>query len=221
MAAPKRGPRLGAGPAHQKQLLAGLASDLFVHGRITTTRAKAKTLRPYAEKLITKAKRGDLDARRAALSRLRDRDVVAYLFEEVAPRFAGREGGYTRIMKLDPRPGDGAQMAVVELVEQGDVGEGEAYVEQGRAQRARRLFGRLSPRRAGSEGAVPSDEELDLDLEGEELEGPEPPAGAPVGRAGAAEEPEDSEETDEESEATAEAADGPEGAGDEEDDGKS
>lgn len=116
MPAPKRGPRLGGGPAHQRQLLANLASDLFRHGQIRTTLAKAKLLRPYAERLLTKAKRGDLHARRQVLADLRDRDVVAYLFEEVAPRFADRDGGYTRILKLGPRKGDNAPMALIEQI---------------------------------------------------------------------------------------------------------
>jgi large subunit ribosomal protein L17 len=115
--APKKGPRLGAGPAHQKLMLSGLASQLFVHEAITTTEAKARALRPYAEKLITFAKRGDLTARREVLRTIPDRDVVARLFTEIAPRFAERPGGYTRILKLGQRRGDGAPMARIELVE--------------------------------------------------------------------------------------------------------
>jgi large subunit ribosomal protein L17 len=141
MPTPKRGPRLGGGPAHQKHLLAGLASDLFRHGRITTTEAKAKALRPYAERLITKAKQGDLHARRQVLAKLHDRDVVAYLFEDVAPRFAERNGGYTRILKLEPRKGDGARMALIELVEQG-AAAGEEVIEEAKQGRMRGLFGR-------------------------------------------------------------------------------
>ena len=120
MPTPKRGPRLGGSPAHQRLMLSNLAADLFRHGRITTTEAKAKALRPFAERLITKAKRGDLHARRIVLARLRDRDVVARLFDEVAPRFSGRQGGYLRILRLDPRKGDSARMALVELVAEGD-----------------------------------------------------------------------------------------------------
>ncbi len=116
MPTPTRGPRLGGSAAHQKHILANLATELFRHGRITTTQAKARALRPYAERLITKAKRGDLHARRLVLAKLHDRDVVAHLFEEVAPRFADRAGGYTRILKLDPRKGDNARMALIELV---------------------------------------------------------------------------------------------------------
>ena len=120
MPTPTRGPRLGGSAAHEKHILANLATELFRHGRITTTQAKARALRPYAERLITKAKRGDLHARRLVLAKLHDRDVVAHLFEEVAPRFTQREGGYTRILKLDPRKGDRARMALIELVERGD-----------------------------------------------------------------------------------------------------
>jgi large subunit ribosomal protein L17 len=108
---------LGGSAAHQKHILANLATELFRHGRITTTQAKARALRPYAERLITKAKRGDLHARRLVLAKLHDRDVVAHLFEEVAPRFKERDGGYTRILKLDPRKGDRARMALIELVD--------------------------------------------------------------------------------------------------------
>jgi large subunit ribosomal protein L17 len=114
---PKKGPRLGSSPSHQRLLLSGLASQLFVHEAIDTTEAKAKALRPYAEKLITYAKRGDLAARRQVLKDIPDRDVVARLFHEIGPRFSERPGGYTRILKLGQRKGDGAPMARIELVE--------------------------------------------------------------------------------------------------------
>ena len=117
MPRPKKGPRLGAGPAHQKQLLGGLASALFEHERVRTTEAKAKALRPVAERLITFAKRGDVSARREVLKLVPDRDVVHRLFSEIAPRMADRGGGYTRILKIGPRKGDGAAMALVELVD--------------------------------------------------------------------------------------------------------
>ena len=117
MPRPKRGSRLGSNPGHQKLLLSTLASQLFVNEAINTTEAKAKMLRPYAEKLITSARRGDLAARRQVLKDIPDRDVVARLFHEIAPRFEGRPGGYTRILKLGPRKGDGAAMARIELVE--------------------------------------------------------------------------------------------------------
>ena len=117
MPKPKKGPRLGSSPSHQRLLLSGLASQLFVHEAIDTTEAKAKALRPYAEKLITYAKRGDLAARRQVLKDIPDRDVVARLFHEIGPRFSERPGGYTRILKLGPRQGDAAEMALIELVD--------------------------------------------------------------------------------------------------------
>ncbi len=117
MPKPKKGPRLGSGPAHQRLMLNTLAAQLFVHERINTTEAKAKALRPVAERMITFAKRGDLAARREVLKDIPDRDVVHKLFAEIAPRYADRPGGYTRILKLGPRKGDGAPMAVIELVE--------------------------------------------------------------------------------------------------------
>jgi large subunit ribosomal protein L17 len=117
---PKKGQRLGAGPAHQRRLLSTMAAQLFVHEAIDTTEAKAKALRPYAERLITKARRGDLAARRDVLKDITDRDVVARLFHEIGPRFDDRHGGYTRILKLGPRKGDGAPMARIELVDRGE-----------------------------------------------------------------------------------------------------
>jgi large subunit ribosomal protein L17 len=116
MPRPKKGPRLGSGPAHERLMLGGLASQLFQHGRITTTEAKAKALRPLAEHLITFAKRGDVHARRQVLKTVPDRDVVHKLFSEIGPRFAERSGGYTRILKLGQRKGDGAAMALIELL---------------------------------------------------------------------------------------------------------
>jgi len=141
MPTPKRGTRLAGGPSQQKAMLRNQASDLFRHGRIRTTQARAKMLRPYAEKLITKARSGDLHKRRQVLSELHDRDVVAHLFEEVAPRFVDRDGGYTRIIKLGPRPGDNAPMALIELVDMGD-DTGDQAIEQSKAKRSRGLFGR-------------------------------------------------------------------------------
>jgi large subunit ribosomal protein L17 len=116
MPTPKKGARLGGSPAHQRLIVANLATSLFEHGRITTTEAKARVLRPFAEKLITKAKKGDLHNRRQVLSTIRDKGVVHSLFEEIAPRYAERPGGYTRITKIGPRKGDNAPMAVIELV---------------------------------------------------------------------------------------------------------
>jgi large subunit ribosomal protein L17 len=116
MPAPTKGARLGGSAAHQRLILSNLASQLFEHGRIVTTEAKAKRLRPLAEKLITKAKRGDIHARRLVLTTVRDKGVVHTLFTEIAPGLADREGGYTRITKVGPRKGDNAPMAVIELV---------------------------------------------------------------------------------------------------------
>lgn len=116
MPTPKKGARLGGSPAHQRLILSNLATALFEHGRITTTETKARVLRPVAEKLITKAKKGDLHNRREVLKTIRDKSVVHTLFTEIAPQFAERPGGYTRITKVGPRKGDNAPMAVIELV---------------------------------------------------------------------------------------------------------
>jgi large subunit ribosomal protein L17 len=150
MPTPTKGPRLGGGPAHEKLLIANLARALFSEGRIRTTEAKAKRLRPQAERLITFAKRGDVASRRQVLTVVRDKAVVHTLFAEIAPRFADRQGGYTRILKLGPRPGDGAPMVLIELVEQGD-GERPGDTEEGGR---RRRFGRRRGRpEAAPEGA--------------------------------------------------------------------
>src|SRR5215218_9160284 len=117
MPTPTKGARLGGGPAHERLMLANLATALFEHGKITTTEAKAKRLRPLAERLITFAKRGDLHARRRVMTVVRDKSVVHELFAEIGPRYGNRYGGYTRITKVGPRKGDNAPMAVIELVE--------------------------------------------------------------------------------------------------------
>lgn len=121
MPKPKKGPRLGSGPQHQKLMLGGLAASLFEHEKVRTTEAKARALRPVAERLITFAKKGDVHARRQVLRLVADRDVVHRLFSEIAPRYAERGGGYTRILKLGPRKGDGAPMAILELVDRPEV----------------------------------------------------------------------------------------------------
>ena len=130
MPTPTKGPRLGGSPAHEKLMLANLATSLFEHGRITTTETKAKRLRPLAEKLVTFAKRGDLHARRQVMTTIRDKNVVHHLFAEIGPRYENRPGGFTRITKVGHRKGDNAPMAVIELVEaltvsQQAVGEAE------------------------------------------------------------------------------------------------
>jgi large subunit ribosomal protein L17 len=117
MPSPAKGARLGGSPAHERHILANLATALFEHGRITTTQAKARRLRPVAERLITKAKRGDLHARRQVLSTIGNKSIVHILFTEIGPRYGNRNGGYTRIVKIGPRKGDNAPMAIIELVE--------------------------------------------------------------------------------------------------------
>ena len=131
MPTPTKGARLGGSPAHQKAILSNLATNLFEHGSITTTEAKARRLRPFAERLISKAKRGDLHNRRQVLSVIRDKTVVHVLFTEIGPRYADRPGGYTRITKIGPRKGDNAPMAVIELVE-------ESFTPKARATRSQR-----------------------------------------------------------------------------------
>ena len=116
MPKPTKGPRLGGSPTHERMLLANLASQLFEHGRVTTTETKAKRVRPLAEKLITKAKRGDLHSRRIVLKTITDKGVVHVLFTEIAPKLADRDGGYTRITKIGNRQGDNAPMAIIEIV---------------------------------------------------------------------------------------------------------
>lgn len=119
MPTPSKGPRLGGGPAHERLLLSTLATQLFQHGRITTTETKARRVRPLAERMITFAKRGDLASRRRVMSVIRDKSVVHTLFAEIGPRFAERDGGYTRITKVGPRKGDNAPMAVIEVLTEG------------------------------------------------------------------------------------------------------
>src|SRR5215212_1634406 len=180
MPTPTKGPRLGGGPAHEKLIIANLARALFSEGRIRTTEAKAKRLRPQAERLITFAKRGDVAARRQVLTVVRDKAVVHTLFAEIAPRFADRNGGYTRILKLGPRPGDGAPMVLIELVDQGD-GERPAAADAEDGGGRRRRFGRRSraeapeganraERRAAMRRRGPAPGEAEAALAGEDLE---------------------------------------------------
>jgi large subunit ribosomal protein L17 len=131
MPKPTKGPRLGGSSSHQKAILANLATSLFEHGRIKTTEPKARALRPYAEKLITHAKKGTLHNRREVLKKIRDKDVVHNLFAEIGPFFSDRNGGYTRIIKVENRKGDNAPMAVIELVQEKTV-----TAEADRARRA-------------------------------------------------------------------------------------
>jgi large subunit ribosomal protein L17 len=149
MPTPTKGHRLGGSPAHERHILANLATALFQHGRITTTEAKARRLRPVAERLITFAKRGDLHARRHVLTVVTDKGVVHQLFTEIAPEFSERDGGYTRITKIGPRKGDNAAMAVIELV------RGEPAAAKPR-RRARRAEGRPAAAGGQASSAAPS-----------------------------------------------------------------
>jgi large subunit ribosomal protein L17 len=165
MPQPKKGPRLGSSPSHQRRMLSNLALSLFENERIQTTEAKAKMLRPFAERLITKAKNGSVHHRRQVLSVIEDRSVVHKLFDDIGPRFAARNGGYTRILKLGPRSGDGAPMALVELVEEGAV-VSETSEGGGGPRRRLRAPRRRTPQDkpvqpAGEEAAQASDVEVE------------------------------------------------------------
>ncbi len=151
MPTPTRGPRLGGSSAHQRHILANLATALFEHGKITTTEARARRLRPFAERLITFAKRGDLHARREVLTVVTDKGVVHTLFTEIGPRFATRDGGYTRITKIGPRKGDNAPLAVIELLPE----ETTASPRRRRARRAQPA----APPRAATATATPDEAE--------------------------------------------------------------
>ncbi len=158
MPAPKKGPRLGSNPSHQALMLSNLALSLFEHERVKTTEAKAKLLRPYAERLITKAKKGDVHNRRQVLSTIEDRAVVHKLFADIAPRFADRNGGYTRILKLGPRNGDNAPMALIELVEDGGATTTTTTGDDsGAAATRRRRLSRPGRRRSGADSNLPQD----------------------------------------------------------------
>ena len=159
MPTPTKGARLGGSAAHQKHMLANLATALFEHGKITTTEARARRLRPYAEKLITFAKRGDLHARRQVLTVVTDKSVVHTLFTEIGPSFAERDGGYTRITKIGQRKGDAARMAVIELVTE----EAVAAKPRRRARRTteRGRSGRCRDATAAADALTPRPREAD------------------------------------------------------------
>ncbi|MFV0406850.1 MAG: 50S ribosomal protein L17 [Propioniciclava sp.] len=150
MPKPTKGPRLGGSPSHERIILANLASQLFDHGQITTTVTKAKRVRPLAEKLITKAKRGDLHSRRIVLKTIPSKRIVYVLFKHIAPTMAGRDGGYTRITKIGHRQGDNAPMAVLELVTES--------VEESRSRKAKAKPAKAQPAKAKADKVAPSDE---------------------------------------------------------------
>ncbi len=155
MPTPTKGARLGGSAAHQRHLLANLATALFEHGKITTTEARARRLRPYAERLITFAKRGDLHARRRVLTVVGDKSVVHTLFTEIGPQFAARDGGYTRITKIGPRKGDNAPLAVIELIPD------EAEARPSRRRRARRAQPAARPARPTAAAEAEADAEAE------------------------------------------------------------
>jgi large subunit ribosomal protein L17 len=187
MPTPTKGPRLGGSPSHERMIIANLARSLFTLGRIRTTEAKARRLRPQAERLITFAKRGDVAARRQVLTVVRDKAVVHKLFAEIAPRFADRQGGYTRILKLGPRPGDAAPMALIELVEQGegapagtDGGRRGRFRRRGAGQPAPEGANRAQRRAAARRRAAPAEDEAAAALAGEEAGTEEPRPDVPT-----------------------------------------
>ncbi len=165
MPKPTKGPRLGGSSSHQKAILANLATSLFEHGRIKTTEPKARALRPYAEKLITHAKKGTLHNRREVMKKIRDKDVVHALFAEIGPFFADREGGYTRIVKVEARKGDNAPMAVIELVREKTVTS-----EANRAKRAAGNAAKVAP-------AAAAPQEVAEEIPADEIPAEEAPAG--------------------------------------------
>jgi large subunit ribosomal protein L17 len=202
---PKKGPSLGAHPAHQRLMLRNLARSLFENERITTTEAKAKLLSPYAERLITKAKKGSVHHRRQVLSALGDRAVTHKLFADIAPRFSSRNGGYTRVLKVGPRSGDGAPMALIELLG-GAPARGTAPTEE--ETRRRRL---RRPRRRGAAGELPQDKPVRSQAAEAGAAGTPPDKAEPVPEVGP---PTDEEEGPEAATPDAgPAGEGPSGAG--------
>jgi large subunit ribosomal protein L17 len=188
MPSPTKGPRLGGGPAHERLMLANLATSLFAHRRITTTEAKAKRLRPLAERMVTFAKRGDLHARRRVMTVIRDKGVVHELFTEIAPLVAERPGGYTRITKIGPRKGDNAPMAVIELVLE-PYSPKQATVKEAEAATGRAARGTRAPARGKAAGDAPAKETREETAAKEPATEGASTAVAPDGEAAAAETP--------------------------------
>jgi large subunit ribosomal protein L17 len=200
MPKPTKGPRLGGSSSHQKAILANLATALFEHGRIKTTEPKARALRPYAEKLITHAKKGTLHNRREVLKKIRDKDIVHSLFAEIGPFFADRDGGYTRIIKVEARKGDNAPMAVIELVQEKTVtSEAERARRAGASKAAAKKAAPEAAKKAAPEAPpkpAPEAEEVAAEAESETVEAetteaetatPEPEAEAEAAEPEAAE----------------------------------
>ncbi len=183
MPTPTKGPRLGGGPAHERLILANLATSLFEHDRITTTEAKAKRLRPLAERLVTFAKRGDLASRRRVMTVVRDKGVVHRLFVEIAPDMAERNGGYTRITKIGPRKGDNAPMAVIELVREPVAKKATVKEAEGATKRAAKddAAKRAAAQKEAEEAAAETKAAEDAAAEGEATETTEESAQLPEG----------------------------------------
>jgi large subunit ribosomal protein L17 len=197
MPTPTKGPRLGGGPAHERLMLANLATSLFEHRRITTTETRAKRLRPLAERLITFAKRGDLHARRRVLTVVRDKSVVHELFTEIAPMMAERNGGYTRITKIGPRKGDNAPMAVIELVQE-PVSPKQATVREAEKATKRAATKKAEPKKAEPAAAEePKVEDVAEETAVEETAVEETVTEAPAEDAAADEAPADEAPADE------------------------
>jgi large subunit ribosomal protein L17 len=206
MPKPTKGPRLGGSSSHQKAILANLATALFEHGRIKTTEPKARALRPYAEKLITHAKKGTLHNRREVLKKIRDKDVVHSLFAEIGPFFADRNGGYTRIIKVESRKGDNAPMAVIELVQEKTVtSEAERARRAGASKAAAKAASKPAPEAAVEPEAAVGPETEEVAAEAETADGateaeaatPEPEAEADAAEPEAEAEPAEPEAEDE------------------------
>jgi large subunit ribosomal protein L17 len=202
MPTPTKGARMGGSAAHQRHLLSNLATALFEHGKITTTEARARRLRPYAERLITFAKRGDLSARRQVLTVVTDKSVVHTLFTEIGPQFATREGGYTRITKIGPRKGDNAPLAVIELIQE----EAEAKPRRRRARRSQPTARPAASAAAAEATEAPADEadadvtaeapEADVTAEGTDAESADAESADAADSAAGDVEAEDSEDED-------------------------
>src|SRR5689334_19220739 len=195
MPKPTKGPRLGGSSSHQKAILANLATALFEHGRIKTTEPKARALRPYAEKLITHAKKGTLHNRREVMKKIRDKDIVHALFAEIGPHFADRNGGYTRIIKVENRKGDNAPMAVIELVQEKTVtSEAERARRAGASKAAKAPAAKAAPEAAAAAPQAAVEPEAVADLPDAVAEAPEAEAAeaeAPEAEAPAEEEAKD------------------------------
>lgn len=203
MPKPTKGPRLGGGPAHERLMLANLAQSLFEHGAIRTTETRAKRLRPVAERLITKAKRGDLHARRQVMATLSRKDIVHTLFADIAPSMAERHGGYTRITKISPRKGDNAPMALIELVTE-PVSPKQATVQEAEGATKRAVKEDAAAAAAATEAAdeAPGSSTEAAEASAESADSPEAAAESAASPEAAAESAASAEDTEDSEEST-------------------